>query len=136
MVKTKLGVSVGLLAAGVYFIGLIATTPLLLAAGYVIIAEEDAWLRKSVVRTIIIVVSFAVLSTFLGLLDNSTTLVTNIVQLFRLTVSMADVDRVIRILQMILNIAERVILLTMGFVALRQGAVRLAPIDSLMDNHM
>ncbi|MCL2364037.1 MAG: hypothetical protein FWC71_05180 [Defluviitaleaceae bacterium] len=136
MVKTKLGVSVGLLAAGIYFIGLIAMTPLLLAAGYVIIMEEDAWLRKSAIRAVVIVVSFAVLSTFLGLLDNSTTLITNIVQLFRISASTADIDRVIRILQMILNISERVVLLVMGFVALRQGMVRLAPVDNLMDNHM
>jgi len=47
-----------------------------------------------------------------------------------------EVNRVITILQTILNIGERVILLIMGFVALRQGHARLAPVDKLMDNHM
>lgn len=136
MVKTKLGVSVGLLAAGVYFVGLIAMTPLLLVAGYVIVTEEDVWLRKAAIRAIVIVVVFAVLSTFLGLLNNSTSLIINIAQLFRQTANMTDVNRVIGILQTILNICERVILLIMGFAALRQQKVSFAPVDNLMDNHM
>jgi len=136
MVKTKLGVSVGLLAAAAYFVGLIAMTPLFLVAGYIIIMEEDMWLRKAAVRAVIIVVAFAVLSTFLGLLDNSTSLINLITQLFRQTANIRDVDRVIQILQTILTICERMILLIMGFAALRQRKVNLAPVDNLMNHHM
>ena len=54
MEKTKLGISVALTAALLYFLGLISPIALVVAAGYVLIAEKDQWLRKSAVQALAI----------------------------------------------------------------------------------
>ena len=41
MEKTKLGISIPLFGAALYFIGLVGLTPLALAAGYVFLKEEN-----------------------------------------------------------------------------------------------
>jgi hypothetical protein len=136
MQKTKIGISVGLFAAALYFIGLIGPTPLVLAVLYVFFVEEDTWLKKSAVRAVAVVVAFAVLSSFLRVLDNSTTLINDFVLLFRQSVELADINRLIRICQTILRIIEAIILLVLGFTALKQKTVGLGPVDKVVDKNM
>ena len=53
MNKTKLGITTGLLAALAYFTGCFSGYLLLfLVAGYVLLKEEDEWLRKNVVKAV------------------------------------------------------------------------------------
>ena len=50
--KTKLGISVGILAAATYLAALIGITPLLLVAGYILIVEENDFLKKTAVKAL------------------------------------------------------------------------------------
>ncbi|MCL2605010.1 MAG: hypothetical protein FWD90_11075 [Defluviitaleaceae bacterium] len=139
MQKTKIGISVGLFAAALYFIGLIGPTPLVLAVLYVFIAEEDAWLKRSAIRAVAVVIAFAVLSSLLGLLNhifhNTTGLVNNIASLFNQNVNLVEVQRVISICQTILRIIEIIIMVTLGFKALKQSTVSLGPVDKIINKH-
>ena len=55
MNKTKLGISTHLLAAIVYLLGLFGNTvAIVIAAGYVLIREDDEWLRKSAIKALVI----------------------------------------------------------------------------------
>ena len=53
-----LGISVGLAAMMIYFSGLISNTILVVAAGYVLLKEEDRWLRAVAAKAILIVCIF------------------------------------------------------------------------------
>ncbi len=56
--KTKLGISVGLLGAAIYFMGLFSGYMVaVLLAGYVLLFEENEWLKKSAVKAIAVVLS-------------------------------------------------------------------------------
>ena len=63
MQKTKLGISVGLLGAAVYFCGVLSLLALIIVAGYILLVEENIWLRKSAVKAVVIYVSFAIIET-------------------------------------------------------------------------
>ena len=53
MQKTKLGISVGLLGAAIYFTGLFSGYLVaVLLAGYVLMFEENEWLRKNAVKAV------------------------------------------------------------------------------------
>jgi hypothetical protein len=136
MQRTKIGISVGLCAGALYFIGLIGPTPLVLAVCYVFFAEEDLWLRKAAVRAVGVVVAFAILSSLLGLVNNSATIVTDFTLLFKQSLNLADVTRVVRIVQTVLRIAEVIILLFLGFKAIKQGTIGLGPVDKVIDANM
>lgn len=57
--KTKLGVSVGLAAAGVYVLAVLGNyTAILLAVGYIFLMEEDAWLKKSALKALATMLCF------------------------------------------------------------------------------
>ena len=51
--KTKIGISIGLLGSAVYFVGLVGGwIPLILIAGYVLLSEAYEWLRMSAIKAI------------------------------------------------------------------------------------
>jgi uncharacterized membrane protein YbhN (UPF0104 family) len=62
MQKTKLGISVGLLGAALYFLGLLSFLGLLILSGYVLLFETNEWLRRSAVKAVAVVIGFALIS--------------------------------------------------------------------------
>lgn len=62
MQKTRLGISVGLLGAAIYFMGLFSGYLLaVLLAGYVLLFEENSWLRKNAVKAMSVMAVFSLL---------------------------------------------------------------------------
>ena len=71
MEKTKLGVSVGLVGAAAFFCALFGGyTPTLLVAGYVLLFEENVWLKKTCVKAVALMMSISVLVTGIGLIPD------------------------------------------------------------------
>ena len=67
MQKTRLGISVGLLGAAIYFMGLFSGYLLaVLLAGYVLLFEENSWLRKNAVKAMSVMAVFSLLITVLN----------------------------------------------------------------------
>lgn len=59
MQKTKLGISAGLLGAVLYFMGIFSGYLLVvLLAAYVLVYEENGWLKQSAVRAVAILLVF------------------------------------------------------------------------------
>ena len=52
MQKTKLGLTVGLVGAGLYFLGLFSFIPAFLLAAYVLLMEDNEWLKKTAVKMV------------------------------------------------------------------------------------
>ena len=70
MEKTKLGISVALFSALTFLCGYLGLTALVLVAGYILLREENAFLKKTAVSTIVLYLAFAALSICVGLLSN------------------------------------------------------------------
>ena len=84
MQKTKLGISVGLLGAAVYFTALFGGyLPLIVLAGYILLFEENPWLKKSAVKSAVIVFSFALLSALIGFIPNAIDLINDVFNVFK-----------------------------------------------------
>ncbi|SDN56059.1 hypothetical protein [Acetanaerobacterium elongatum] len=50
MQKAKLGITVGLLGATIYLMALMGSIPLIIIAGYVLLFEENEWLKKRLLK--------------------------------------------------------------------------------------
>lgn len=71
MQKTKIGVSVGLLGAAIYFMGLFSGyLTVVLLIGYVLLFEENEWLRKSAVKAVALMVVFSLAAAVMNLIPN------------------------------------------------------------------
>lgn len=59
MQKTKLGLSVGLVGAALYFLGLFSFIPAFLLAAYVLLMEENQWLKRAAVKMVAVLIGFS-----------------------------------------------------------------------------
>jgi len=134
--KTKIGVSVGLLGSAVYFVGLVGGwIPLILIAGYVLLSEADEWLRMSAIKAVAIYTFFSVASAIVGLIPNLITIINNMAVIFDSSFSISSVTKIVALISSLLLISEKVLLLSLGFKALDQGTVNFGVIDRLIEKH-
>lgn len=136
MLKTKLGISIALVGATMYFLGAFSLVPAAMLAGYVLIAEENEWVKRQAARMIGVVVLFGLLSIAVGWIDDVVGVLNIIVHWFSSDVNLAVPARLTYLIQYIISIAKEVLLLLMGFKALGMKNVKFSPVDKLLDKFM
>lgn len=140
MQKTKLGLSVGLTAALVYFFGIISITPMILLAGYVLVCESDEWLKKSAAKALVIIIIYHLISAVFGLGDNLFAFFNYFLRgISKLLPFELYVDYPLSLDSFIINIVSLVknlLLLILGFKALSQNSFKLPMVDNFIDKHM
>lgn len=135
MEKTKLGISIGLLGAAVYFMGLINTTALVLIAGYILILESNSWLKKCAVKALAIVIAFALIPVALSFVTDILNFINSVINGFGGHAALRwplGIDNWINIAA---NFVEKALLVLLGFTALSQGTISTGPIDKMIDRH-
>lgn len=136
MLKTKLGVSIALVGAAMYFLGAISFTPAVLLAGYVLIAEENEWVKRQAAKMIGVVVLFGLLSIAVGWIDDVVSVLNIIVRWFNSDVYLSVPANLTSLCRYIISIAKEVLLLVMGFRALGMKNVKIGLIDKPLDKFM
>lgn len=137
MQKAKLGVSVGLVGAALYFFGLFSGYLLMaLLAGYILLMEEDAWLRKQAVRSVALLVCFSLLGTLVGLIPNFLELIGDVVSIFNGSFSYGVVTKIVNLLRDIINFVEIIVFLLLGVKALGQTSLKLPVVDDLTNQNL
>ena len=71
MQRTKIGISAGLLGAGIYFTGLFSgyLIPIILTF-YVLWFEENGWLRRTAVKAVSVMILFGQSTIYIPVIDN------------------------------------------------------------------
>lgn len=137
MQKTRLGVGVGLLAAAMYFIGLfggyLATIVL---AGYVLLFEEDEWLKKTVVKVVSLMVLFSLLTGIINLIPDMMDCLSNFIKGFYGFLVVGILSRVTTLAVIILDIIQTLLFIVLGFKALHQKTIAIPPVDKLINKYM
>lgn len=137
MQKTKLGISVGLMGAGLYFFGLISLIPGFLLAGYVLLMEENDWLKRTAVKMIVIVLGFGLLSAGVGLIQDVFLIINNILGWIPfLHFSIGVPFHLDSILSYAISFVKTIVLIILGFKALSAGSMKVGFADKLVSKHM
>lgn len=137
MQKTKLGISVGLLGAAIYFMGLFSGYMVaVLLAGYVLLCEGNEWLKKSAVKAISVMVVFSFLTTVVNLIPNAISAIDYIVSMFGGNFYVAFVANLVSAVVAVLNIIQKLLLLGLGVKALNQGTIAVPVVDNLINKYM
>ncbi len=137
MQKSKLGVSVGLLAALLCFSAIFGgyTIPVLIA-GYILIAEENSWLKKTAVKVITLMVAFWLISALVGLIPGAIGVIDSLVSIFDGHFYISFISNLVSFINVALNFAEKLLFLFLGFKALNQGTVNVPVIDNFINKYM
>lgn len=134
--KAKLGISVGLLGAATYLVALFGGyTPLLLVVGYILIVEENIWLKKAGIKAVALCMFFSLISTVIGFIPDLVYLIDDLLNIFEESFTLYPVTRTITFLQSVLSLARTVLLLGLGITALNQGTIKFPFVDKLIDKH-
>lgn len=135
--KTKLGISVTMLAAATYLLGLFnGNLALLLVAGYVLICETDEWLKKSVVKALVISLAFSVISAVIGFVPNAISLVDDLFNIFGGSFGISFITRIIAFINNVLGVFEKLLMLALAAMAASNKTIKLPVIDDIIDKNM
>ena len=135
MNKTKLGISVGLVGAALYFLGAISLIPAFLLAGYVLLFEENEWLKKTAVKMVVIIVCFSIASIGISMIQNVFSVINTMVRWVFSSASIYIPLNLDSLLRTILGFVENLILLILGFKALTVGSMKVGFIDKIVDKY-
>ncbi len=134
--KTKLGISVSIAAALTYFMGLFGGyLVLLVLAGYILWKEENLWLKQTVVKAVTICVTFSVVIALIGLVPDAINLLDDVFSVFGKGFSFSILSRMITLINSVLKLAEKLLLLALGFFALKGKSLRIDALDNFANKH-
>ncbi len=137
MEKTKLGISVGLTGAFLYAIGLWGGYFLTIAAvAYVLIREENAWLKQTAVKALALTFLFPLIHLAIGVIPDLIELVEDILNLFDETLDTAIIDKIAIVLNHIVNMTEYIVFVLLGILALGKKTIRMPLVDKTVKKHM
>lgn len=133
MEKTKLGISVGALGAIVYFAGLINGLLLVsIIAGYILLKEENIWLKKTALSSIILTVVFAILPKLICLIPDFIGMLDSFVTLFGGSIITTDITTMQNILCDVVYIVEVVVMFVCAILAFKGKSLSLPGVDSIV----
>lgn len=137
MQKTKIGVSVGLLGAAIYFMGLFSGyLTVVLPIGYVLLFEENEWLRKSAVKAVALMVVFSLAAAVMNLIPNVIGVLDNLASIFGGSFHIGFLSSLVYAVTEALDILEKLLFMGLGVRALTQGTIAVPAVDGLINKYM
>ena len=134
--KTKLGISVGLLGAAIYFAAFFGGyTAVILLVGYALLFEENEWLKKTAVKAVALMISISFLVTLIGLVPDLLYWISTLVSVFKGTFNYGAVSSVINVITGAIDIIRTCLFLILGAKALNQGTVTVPFVDKLINKY-
>lgn len=137
MQKTKLGITAGALGAATFFAGLFGGYLVaVVLAGYVLLFEENAWLRRCVVKAIVLMFFFSFLTVLVNLLPDAISFISNLVSIFGGSFKVSIVGKIVACITSGISIIQKVLMLGLGIKATRQETIVIPFFDSLVSEYM
>ena len=138
MQKTKLGLSVGLLGGIIYFASAFGGGYLvaLLLCGYVLLVEDNPWLRKTSVKAVLLLNLFSLISFVLSLIPDIWQTITNLLMAFNKYPSSTFISGISSTISSAITIVKSVLFVILGLKSLNQGVIKLPVIDKIIDKYM
>lgn len=137
MKESKLGVSVGLLGAAMYFSCYFSGYMLaIIVAGYILLFEESLWLRQTAVKAITLFTLFHITLALVALLGNTMVFVDSVYEFFGKTFYSDFISDLESFIQKGLSLVQKIIFIVLGFKALKQESVEIEIVDNFVSRHM
>lgn len=137
MQKTRLGITAGLFGAAIYFTGLFSGyIVLILMVGYVLLFEENGWLRRSAVKAVVLMMMISLLTMFINLVPNIISFMNEFVGIFGGHFSVSFLSKLASAIVSFIGITEKILFMILGIKALSQETVVISFVDKFIDKYM
>lgn len=136
MQKTKLGISVNLLAAIICLAPLTGGYVFLLGLVlYVLLAEKNEWLKKTAIKVLAVTFVFGVTNALLELVPGVISVIDSLFSIFRGSFRIEFVSNLIYAVEGVVSLFRRILLIAMSLMALSKTAPEFGPVDRLVRKH-
>lgn len=137
MHNTRLGISAGALGAAAYLAGFFGGyVVVVLLTGYVLLFEENAWLRRCVVKAAVLLLFFTFLIGCINIIPDILDAISNFSSIFGRSVTIPIIYNIISFITSILTVFEKILILGLGIKATRQETIVIPAVDSLVSRFM
>ena len=137
MQKTRLGISVGMLGAAIYLTGLFSGYLVAaLLTGYVLLFEENGWLKRSVVKAVSLMVFFSFITVLINLIPNAMNCINYIAAMFGGSFHISFISNLVSAVTSVIDIVEKLLFIGLGVKALNQGTIAVPVVDKLVSKYM
>ena len=142
MEKTKLGISAAVMAAIVWLLGYYGGyTVAVIAIGYVLLAEESAFLKRTAVKVLAFMLAFSLLNTVIYLIPNMLSMVRSLIGIFSLSAYNEMfynnwINRSAEFGASVLNILKMVVFLLMGIYSLFGKELKIPGLEQVLDKYL
>ncbi len=135
--KTKLGITAGLMGACAYFMAMFGSyVALIVLVGYVLLSETNEWLRRTAVKAIVLALAIDVLCALINLLPGALDVIDSMLRIFNGSLYAAKVGEFTSFLTNVVKYAGRILFLILGINSLKQGYIRIPVLDSFLERHI
>lgn len=144
MYKTKLGLSNCMVAGIIFLLALITTFysasiifawPFVLLVAYVLLKEDDLWLKASAIKAVLVVLLFILVPVLFSFVNNFIEFINFFLRIANAT-PISDGWNIIGFFEMIFDIIEKIFLLILSFLAFKGKTVKLPIIDNMIRKHL
>lgn len=137
MQKTRLGITAGAVGAAAYLAGFFGGyIVVILITGYVLLFEDNAWLRRCVVKAGVILLFFTFLIGCINIIPDILDAISNFSSILGRSVTIPILYNVISFITSILTVFEKILILGLGIKATRQETIVIPFFDSKVSEYM
>ncbi len=137
MQKSKLGIATGFVAALMCFMALFGGyLPVILLVGYVLIVEDNLWLKRTGVKVVVLMLMFSFAYLVLNLVPDLVGMIYNITNIIDADLNLSVLTNISYFLSGALEIGEKVIFIIFGVKALNQGTLYIPFVDNMVSKYM
>ena len=128
--QSRLGISTGLLGALVFFSALFGgIIPTVLVVGYILIFEENPWLRHVALKGIIMLFFFLVLKEFINIIPNLLSWISSVLSIFYFRFDYTFVSNVVTAITKAISFIQTILFLMLGLKALKNQTMSTPFVD-------
>ena len=133
MDKTKLGISQGMLGAVVYFsVALLGYISLFIIGGYILMVEKTEWLKKCVIKAVVLMLLYSLISTVIGIVPQVLSFGSSEESLFgSYYLYLTGAYSIVAV-----NLVRIGLFIALGIKALNEKTIRIPVVDRLIDAYM
>lgn len=137
MQKTKLGISVGALCAAIYFTGLFGGYFVaVFLTGYVLLVENNQWLRRNAVKAIVLMVMFSMITAIIHLIPDVMDCMEHIILAMGINFTEKFLSNFTMAIISIIEIIQKLLFVILGVKALNQGTIHVPAADRFVNKYV
>jgi uncharacterized membrane protein len=111
-------------------------TVAIIVAGYILIAEDNLWLKRTAVKIITLMLTFTVLSAVIGFIPQVWGIFESFIGIFFEYFYVNFIHRIFDFLDNILSLVRLLVFALISYKAFRQESIKIPFVDSFVEKHV